>query len=182
MTAAFRLGLITAAVTLVLDQATKLGVLFVFNLPEREHVVVTPFMDLVMVWNRGISYGLFQQEGELGRWLLTSVMLAASVFIFFWMRREFARINTLALGLLLGGAIGNMIDRVAYGAVADFVLLHGFGYQWYVFNIADAAIVAGVAFLLYGALPSGRRGVDTSVKVDGDGKAQGDTSARDETA
>jgi signal peptidase II len=151
-------GILIALVTLVLDQASKLWVLFVFDLPIRGRVPVLPFTDLVMVWNRGVSYGLFQQHTDVGRWLLIAVTLAVSLFLARWLWRETDAPNVIGLGLVLGGAIGNGIDRVAYGAVADFVLLHAGGFEWYVFNVADAAIVVGVVFLLYGALPIGRRG------------------------
>lgn len=148
---AFRLGLVVAGVTFLADQALKLWILFVYDLAARGRVAVLPFLDLVMVWNRGISYGLFQQEGVAGRLVLLAISVAACVFLVFWLKRDVSRIEAWALGLILGGAAGNAVDRFAYGAVADFVLLHGGGFEWYVFNIADAAIVVGVALLLYGA-------------------------------
>jgi len=132
-------------------------VLHGLQLPLRGHVPVMPTIDFVMVWNRGISYGLFQQDTPLGRAVLLLVTLAASAFLIRWILREDNRLSLFALGLVLGGAIGNGIDRLAYGAVVDFVLFHIGGFQWYVFNIADAAIVVGVALLLYGALRRGER-------------------------
>ena len=105
-----------------------------------------------MAMNRGISYGLFPQDGELGRWLLFSIKIAASVLFFFWLRRAVTPVVAASLGLLIGGALGNALDRAIYGAVVDFVALHAFGYRWYVFNLADAAIVAGVIGLIYDAL------------------------------
>ncbi|GGE34311.1 lipoprotein signal peptidase [Agaricicola taiwanensis] len=153
---ATRLGVIITLITLVLDQASKLWVLFSFDLPLKGRVAIAPFVDFVMVWNRGISYGLMQQDGDLGRWLLIIVTVIAVVFLANWLRKEDGRINAAGLGLIIGGAVGNGIDRVVYGAVADFVLLHAGNFEWYVFNIADAAIVVGVVFLLYGALKIGR--------------------------
>jgi signal peptidase II len=153
---ATRLGLMIAIITLALDQASKLWVLFSFDLPLKGRVAMAPFVDFVMVWNRGISYGLMQQDGDLGRWFLIALTVVAVVFLANWLRKEDGRVNAIGLGLILGGAIGNGIDRVAYGAVADFVLLHSGSFEWYVFNIADAAIVVGVVFLLYGALKMGR--------------------------
>lgn len=147
-----RLGLSVAAVIFAADQALKLWILFIYDLPARGRVAVLPFLDLVMVWNRGISYGLFQQEGLAGRLVLLAISVAACVFIFFWLRRNVPRLEAWALGLILGGAAGNAVDRFAYGAVADFVLLYAGGFEWYVFNIADAAIVVGVVLLLYAAL------------------------------
>jgi signal peptidase II len=144
-----RLGAASALLTLVLDQISKLYTLFVYDLPVREPVRLTPFLDLIVVWNQGISYGLFQQSTELGRWVLVAVSLAASLALSLWIRRTEGRILAASLGLIVGGAIGNVIDRVAYGAVFDFIHLHAGSFSWYVFNVADAAIVAGVVGLLY---------------------------------
>jgi signal peptidase II len=150
------LGLAAAALTVLADQASKLWLLFVFDLPSRGRVAVGPFIDLVLAWNTGISYGLFPQEGALGQWLLFAVKVAAVVFLWIWLARAGSRLTAVALGLIIGGAIGNAIDRAAYGAVVDFVLFHittgTFRFSWYVFNLADAAIVAGVAGVLYDSL------------------------------
>lgn len=153
----FRFGLTVAGATFVADQALKLWILFVYDLAARGRVEVLPFFDLVMVWNRGISYGLFQQDTAVGRFVLLAISIAACALVVHWLRAPQPRLQALALGLILGGAAGNAVDRLAYGAVADFVLLHAGAFEWYVFNIADAAIVVGVALLLYGALrPSAR--------------------------
>ncbi len=154
------MGLAVAAITCVVDQATKLWLLNVFDLADRGVVTLTPFLDLVLVWNTGISYGLFPQEGLVGQWALLAVKAAAVVLLWVWLARAGSRLTGLSLGLIIGGALGNAIDRVAYGAVADFVLFHiktqNFSFSWYVFNIADVAIVAGVIGLLYDSL-SGTR-------------------------
>lgn len=155
--APLRLGLAVAVLTLAFDQITKLWVLFGYRLAEQGRVSVLPFMDFVMVWNRGISYGLFQQDALIGRLLLLAITVGAIVFLSLWLFRETSRLSACGLGLILGGALGNAIDRAVYGAVADFVLLHAAGFEWYVFNIADAAIVVGVALLLYGAFWRGNR-------------------------
>jgi signal peptidase II len=154
---AARLGWIVALVTLVLDQASKLWLLFVFDLPVREPVRVAPFLDLIVVWNRGISYGLFQQHSDIGRWGLVVFSIVAAIGLSIWMSRASERFLAVSLALLVGGAIGNAIDRAAYGAVFDFVHLHWGSWSWYVFNVADAAIVAGVAGLLYDSLVLDRR-------------------------
>lgn len=155
-----RLGLTTAAIVLLLDQALKLWLLFAFDLASRGIVRLTPFLDLVLVWNRGISYGMFQQDGALGRWVLLGLTAAAVAALLVWLTRAESRVMVVSLGLIIGGAVGNAIDRLAYGAVADFVLLHltttSFSFKWYVFNLADAAIVAGVAGLLYDAFAGHR--------------------------
>jgi signal peptidase II len=150
------MGVAVAAVTCVIDQATKLWLLNVFDLADRGVVTLTPFLDLVLVWNTGISYGLFPQQGEVGQWVLLAVKAAAVVLLWVWLARAGSRLTGLSLGLIIGGALGNAIDRVAYGAVADFVLFHikirDFSFSWYVFNMADVAIVAGVIGLLYDSL------------------------------
>lgn len=144
-----RIGAATAVGTLVLDQVTKLYTLFVMELPLYEPLVLGPFLDLRVVWNQGISYGLFQQSTDVGRWVLVAVSLAAALALSIWVRRSEGKLLAGSLGLMVGGALGNAIDRVAYGAVFDFIHFHVGSFSWYVFNVADAAIVAGVAGLLY---------------------------------
>jgi signal peptidase II len=154
--APLRLGLVAAAVAAVVDQAAKLWLLYGFDLTERGRVPVTSFLDLVLAWNTGISYGLFQQTGPLGQWALLALKVFAVVLLLIWLVRTRSRLSGLALGLIVGGAIGNAIDRVVHGAVMDFVLFHitaaTWTFQWYVFNLADAAIVAGVIGLVYESL------------------------------
>jgi signal peptidase II len=143
------LGFGLAILTLILDQASKLYFLFVYDLPVREPVRLTPFLDLMVVWNRGISYGLFQQQSDAGRWLLIFISIAAAIGLSIWIRRTTGLLLAASLGLIVGGAVGNVIDRLAYGAVFDFIHIHVGSFSWYVFNVADAAIVAGVVGLLY---------------------------------
>ncbi len=157
-------GLLVAVATLVLDQASKLGLLFGADLPLRQPVVLAPFAQLVVVWNRGISYGLFQQDDGLGRWILVGISLVAAAALGAWMAKAGSRLLAGSLGLIVGGAIGNAIDRAAYGAVFDFVHLHAGGWSWYVFNVADAGIVFGVVGLLYDGMWADRRGPATSGK------------------
>jgi signal peptidase II len=150
------LGLVTAVAVGLVDQALKLWLLFVFDLGSRGMVEIAPWLDLVLTWNTGISYGLFQQDTELGRWLLLGFQAAAILCLGLWMLRSRSRVTALALGLIVGGAVGNIIDRLAYGAVVDFVFFHlDFGtweFRWYIFNLADAAVVAGVGGLVYESL------------------------------
>jgi signal peptidase II len=148
----FRLGLVGLLATLVLDQASKLWLYLGTDLVLTQPWRFGPYAEFVVVWNRGVSYGLFQQEGGLGRWLLVALSLAAALGLGLWMRRAGTRLLGLALGLIAGGALGNAIDRAAYGAVFDFVHLHAGTWSWYVFNIADAAIVAGVIGLILDSL------------------------------
>lgn len=146
---AFRLGLIVAVITLVLDQASKLWLLYGYGLPARYPLSLAPWLDLTVVWNYGISYGMFQQTSDLGRWLLTGFQCVAALALGVWMWRTLGKMTALGLGLIVGGAVGNAIDRMAFGAVFDFVHVHVGTFNWYVFNLADAAIVLGVPCLLY---------------------------------
>ena len=153
MTLHLRLGVIAALATLVLDQASKFWLVRVFDIAHRGTVRVTPFFDLVLAWNQGISFGWFQSDGPTAQLILMAVKVVAVVVLAIWMARSRTAIATVALGLIIGGAIGNGIDRLAYGAVVDFALFHvrigEKAFNWYVFNLADVAIVAGVTALLY---------------------------------
>ena len=156
MNSHLRPGIIAAVAALVLDQASKLWLLFVFEIARRGAVQVTPFFDLVLAWNVGISFGWFQSESPAAQIILMVIKAVAVIVLAIWMARSRTRLATVALGLIIGGAIGNAIDRFAYGAVVDFALFHvqigGKPFNWYVFNLADVAIVAGVAALLYDSL------------------------------
>lgn len=155
-----RAGLLAAAIACAIDQVTKVWLLFVFDLGSRGIVRLLPVLDLVLTWNKGISYGLFQQETALGRWFLLGIKVLAVALLWVWLARAGSKLVAVSLGLVIGGAVGNGIDRLAYGAVADFVLFHvttaSFSFTWYVFNLADAAIVAGVLGLLYDSFTAGR--------------------------
>ena len=148
-----RLGVIAAVAVLVLDQASKFWLVRVFDIAHRGTVKLAPFFDLVLAWNQGISFGWFQNDGAVAQFVLMAVKVVAVVVLGVWMARSRTLLATLALGLIIGGAVGNGIDRFAYGAVIDFALFHvqigGNTFNWYVFNLADVAIVAGVAALLY---------------------------------
>jgi signal peptidase II len=151
-----RFGLVVALLICAADQAAKYWVLYGFDLLNRGAAKIAPGVDFALTWNRGISYGWFQQETALGQWLLLGFKIVAVLALWAWLARIENRLSALALGLIIGGALGNAIDRFTYGAVVDFILLHldtaGGRFNWYVFNLADAAIVAGVAALLYESL------------------------------
>jgi signal peptidase II len=153
LTSQLRPGVIAALVVLALDQASKLWLLYGFDIAHRGAVRVTPFFDLVLAWNVGISFGWLQNDSQFAQISLMIVKAVAVIVLAIWMARSRTLIATVALGLIIGGAIGNAIDRFAYGAVVDFALFHlQIGentFNWYVFNLADVAIVAGVAALLY---------------------------------
>ena len=155
------LGLIAAGAACAIDQGVKLWLYFVFDLANRGIVHLTSFLALVLAWNPGISYGWFPQETDLGRYVLLALKTGAVMFLWGWLARAESRLTALSLGLIIGGAVGNAIDRLAHGAVVDFVLFHisteSINFTWYVFNLADAAIVAGVAGVLYDSLRPGFR-------------------------
>lgn len=159
------LGVVVALVSIILDQGFKFWALHLFGIEDQVAfqgaVDWTPFLQFTLVWNRGVSYGLFQQESQVGMILLVAFRLLATIFLLAWLARIRTRTGAVAIGLIIGGAIGNAIDGVLAieGAiapdwlrregVADFFLFHVGSFNWYVFNIADVAIVAGVALLLY---------------------------------
>ena len=146
----FGLGVGAAIATLVIDQASKYWLVHVFDIAHRGTVRITPFFDLVLAWNIGISFGWFQNDGQIAQTGLMIVKVLAVIALAIWMSRSRTMLATISLGLIIGGAIGNAIDRLAYGAVVDFALFHiGNTFYWYVFNLADTAIVAGVIALLY---------------------------------
>jgi signal peptidase II len=144
------LALTIAAATIAVDQAHKWWMLTVYDIASKGRVEVFPFFDLVYVKNIGISYSLFNQESLVGQFLLAGFAVVASLALWLWLNRPgSSRLMAASLALIIGGAIGNAIDRVRLGGVADFFSLHALDFHWYVFNIADVAIVAGVAGLLY---------------------------------
>lgn len=154
-----RFGLAVAAIACLLDQVTKLYLLNVVDLANHP-LRLGPFFDFVLTRNTGISYGLFQTEGPLGQWVLLGFKALAVLLLWLWLARAKDRLTALSLGLIIGGAVGNAIDRLAYGWVADFVFFHvssgTWQFRWYVFNLADVAIVAGVIGLMYESLAGER--------------------------
>lgn len=135
-----------ALLTLVFDQATKLWALAALADPP-VRIAVTGWWEMVLVWNRGVSFGLFG-DGALPPLVLAGMTAAIGLAITVWLLRARTWATVLATGLILGGAVGNIIDRMVYGAVVDFVRWHAYGYGWPVFNVADAAITLGVGLLI----------------------------------
>ena len=147
MTPLIRLGLLSALAVTVLDQASK-HILKALLTDGGGITVIPGFFDLVVVWNRGVSFGMLSGEGAVPPWLLSLVAVAISIALFLWLRRVVLRWTAVAIGLVIGGAVGNVIDRALWGAVFDFADFHVGGWHWPAFNVADAAIVLGVAALL----------------------------------
>ena len=143
-----------AAVTVALDQASKLWILHGLDLQARGTVLLPGPVDLTMVWNRGMSFGLLSGHAEWSRWLLTGFSSVVVVALALWVRKSLRPFMAIGVGLIIGGAIGNnLIDRVIYGAVADFIDVRALYFPW-IFNVADAAISVGVGFLLLDSLLS----------------------------
>ncbi|MEA2792217.1 MAG: signal peptidase [Acetobacteraceae bacterium] len=155
------LGIVAGLLVLAADQASKWWVLNVLNLPDLRQAVLLPVLNLTMVWNRGVTFGLLTGLGAWGHVVLAAIALAVVVALGFWLRRAESRLMAAAIGAIAGGAIGNVIDRIRFGAVIDFIHAHvatPWGdFSWYVFNVADAAIVCGVAILIIESQLSKRR-------------------------
>ena len=145
-------GLVAAALALFADQASKFGLLYgagFLHMVPGQMIPVLPFFNLVMVWNPGVSYGLFAASSAFGTAILVLVSLAAVVGLGYWLWGMTSLSLAVGVGLVIGGALGNLIDRLVYGRVADFFHFYGFGYDWYVFNVADIAITLGAVAIIY---------------------------------
>ena len=147
--------LITSLSIFFIDFSTKYFLLNFYDLENKGKVFITPFMDFVLVYNPGISYGLFGSGGEIQRVVLIVLSLLIIAYLIYWIRESNSNFISFGICLIIGGALGNMIDRILYGKVIDFISLHVFDYYWYVFNIADIAIVSGgISVLIYSAKDS----------------------------
>ena len=142
-----RLGLAFAAAVVVLDQGLKAVMLTVVPEPG-QRIEVTGFFNLVHVRNTGVSFGMLQSDSALLAWLISAGALAITVALCVWMARAESRFVAAVLGLTIGGALGNVIDRLRFGAVFDFLDFHAFDMHWPAFNLADSAITVGVMGLL----------------------------------
>ena len=143
-----RYGLVVAAIVLVADQLSKWWLIRVMDVSDGR-IELTPFFNLVMVWNYGVSFGMFSNPGaEMTKFMLIGLALAIVAVVLFWLYSAMHRYSAFAYGIIIGGAIGNIIDRLVYGAVADFFDVHIAGYHWPAFNIADSAICIGVLMVL----------------------------------
>ena len=151
-----RPGLAIAFVTLALDQLSKWWVLYQLDLPALRNAPLFEAgpvgLDLTMVWNRGVTFGLLSGDSQWNQLILAALAAVIAIVLLRWLWRAENGLVAAALGMVIGGAIGNVIDRFRFGAVVDFVDAHGWGWHWYVFNVADAGIVIGVTLLLMDAL------------------------------
>jgi signal peptidase II len=137
-----------AVFVIVADQLSKHWILFVYDLPARFSVPIAGPFSLTMVWNRGVSFGLFRADADLIRWMLAAFSIIVAIVLAVWVRRAERPFMAVGLGLVIGGALGNVIDRIRFGAVADFLDFQRLGFFPWVFNVADSAITIGVVFLL----------------------------------
>lgn len=151
------LGVAAALAVLVADQVSKWWVLGILRLEYREPLVLLPVLDLRLVRNRGITFGLLNGSAGIGSVPIVLVAIAVVIGLGVWLWRTDRTLVAVAVGAIAGGAIGNIGDRLRLGFVVDFIQVHAFGWSWYVFNLADAAIVCGVAALLVDGLVDGRR-------------------------
>jgi len=142
------IGAVTLILTLAADQANKLWLIFVYGIEARQPIRLAPFFDVIYAKNPGISYSLFPAETELQKFILILLTGASTAFLGMWLWQARTKLAASGLGLIVGGALGNGYDRLAYGSVADFYYFHLGSFSWYVFNLADVAIVAGVAVLI----------------------------------
>lgn len=164
-------GCLVGLAGFAVDRAHKWWMINVYDIASRGRVEVTSFFDLVMAWNQGVSYGLFEAQTATGVAVLAGFAIAVIIGLGLWLARVEYRVTALAIGLILGGALGNVYDRIFYGAVADFFSFHAFGFYWYIFNIADVWIALGVGLIILESVSPGLVG---AVKKDSpDGKSGG---------
>jgi signal peptidase II len=142
-----RLGLLAATLVAISDQISKWAIRDLVMDPPRI-IPLTGFFNIVEVWNRGISFGLFGSDSSWGPILLSVLALGICGVLIVWLRRAETRLLAVAIGLVVGGAIGNVIDRALWRAVYDFLDFHMAGYHWPAFNVADSAITIGVGLIL----------------------------------
>ncbi len=150
-----RLGLMIALAGIIVDQASKWWIFLDIMRPPQS-IPVTPFFNLVLTWNTGISFGIFNNSGSFNSWFLSLLAIAIVVFLVFWLRKADNRWLAAGLGLIIGGALGNVIDRAVHGAVVDFLDFHLSGYHWPAFNGADSFIFIGAAIIILDSLFSRR--------------------------
>jgi len=151
----FGLGIAVAALVVVLDQISKWWVLERVMQPVPHVVEVTSFFNLVLAWNPGVSFGMFGNDAAIMPYVLSAVALAITVVLLAWLRSADRSLVALAIGMIVGGAVGNVIDRLRFGAVADFLDFHAFGFHFWAFNVADTGISVGVALLVLDGLLAG---------------------------
>lgn len=144
-----RVGAISALIAFMIDRISKWWFIDIFNLPNKGVVEILPIFDVVMVWNRGVSFGFLSASGDFGRWALVALNLIIVAVLVYWLKSAKNLILSGAIGLVIGGAFGNIYDRVKFGAVADFFQFHWNDWYFAVFNVADSFIFVGAVLLIF---------------------------------
>ena len=150
-----RIGWAVVLTVLVADQVSKWWILRLFQDADYPVFEITPFFNIVLAWNPGISFGMFGNAGAYGVEILIGLTALIAVGLAVWLMRAETRLTALSLGGIIGGALGNLIDRIRFGAVTDFLDVHVLGYHWPAFNVADSAIVVGAGLIMWESLFGG---------------------------
>ncbi len=147
----WRWGIFILFAVFIIDQVSKYCILNIIHLPEKGSIAVIPFFNFTMVWNKAITFGMLSQLGSWGSSIFSISALLIAITLFIWMLKARKIWVVLSLGAIVGGALGNILDRIRFGAVVDFIHFHVAGWSWYVFNVADSAIVCSVIILIMDA-------------------------------
>ena len=151
MSSRLSLGLLIAILAFFIDQLSKWWMLaFVMNPPQV--ISVTPFFNLVLAWNKGVSFGMFNDQGDSGAWILSSIAILITLVLIYWLIKAKTNITAIGLGAIIGGAIGNVFDRLNHGAVLDFLDFYVNNLHWPAFNAADSFITIGAITLMWETL------------------------------
>ncbi len=133
----------------LIDFFSKYFLISYYDLGSKGRVYLTPFLDFILVLNPGISFGILSNGDDIQRWILSALSILVIFYLYFWSTKSPSKLTKISLFIMIGGALGNVFDRLIYGKVIDFISLHVFNYYWYVFNIADIAIVLGGFIILF---------------------------------
>ena len=140
--------IISSSSVFLIDLLSKNKIISIFKDGVVEKIYVNEYLDFILVFNTGISYGLFSGGGDFQKWILISLSILIVIFLLSFIRNESSILSKLSISFIIGGALGNVLDRFIYGAVVDFISLHAKGFSWYIFNIADMFIVLGVILFI----------------------------------
>jgi len=140
--------IISSSGVFLIDLLSKNKIISIFKDGVVEKIYVNEYLDFILVFNTGISYGLFSGGGDFQKWILISLSILIVIFLLSFIRNESSILSKLSISFIIGGALGNVLDRFIYGAVVDFISLHAKGFSWYIFNIADMFIVIGVILFI----------------------------------
>ncbi len=151
MSSRLSLGLLIAIFAFFIDQLSKWWIL-IFVMDPPKVISVTPFFNLVLAWNKGVSFGMFSDQGDSGAWILSVIAILITLVLIFWLIKAKTNVTSLGLGAIIGGAIGNVIDRLTHGAVLDFLDFYVNNFHWPAFNAADSFITIGATILIWESL------------------------------